>query len=143
MKIKNILDLNFIPFGADLGLLVMRLGFGFAMLMLHGLGKLQGYAEMSSKFPDPLGVGSQTSLTLAVFAEVACAGLLAAGLFTRFAALNLAITMGVAFFMVHKGALSGEGSGEMALVYLIGFVGLFLSGGGAFSLDRVFGINRK
>ncbi len=142
MNVKKLLNLSSIPTNSDLGLLILRLGFGIGMLALHGLSKLQGYGEMMTKFPDPLGIGSQASLTLAVFAEFVCAGLLAVGLFTRFAALNLAITMSVAFFLVHKAALSGEGSGEMALVYLLGYVTLFFTGAGRFSLDKALGFTR-
>ena len=69
---------------------------------------------MAGKFPDPLGVGSTTSLALAVFAEVVCSVLLAFGLFTRLAAAVLAINMATAFLMVHKLALTGPGSGELA-----------------------------
>jgi putative oxidoreductase len=108
------------------------------MSLLHGKGKLLGFAEVSQKFPDVLGIGSSASLALAVFAEAICALLLAIGLLTRFAALNLVVTMAVAFFIVHKAALAqGERSGEMAFIYLSGFVTLLISGGGRFSLDAM------
>ena len=134
------LQLNFLPSSVDLGLLVLRLWLGLSLLVLHGWAKLKGFSDMAGKFPDPLGVGSTASLGLAVFAEVFCAALLALGLFTRFAAISLIITMGVAFFIVHKGSLeAGPGSGEMAYIYLAGFVTLFLAGPGRFSLDRRIG----
>jgi putative oxidoreductase len=56
-------------------------------------------------------------------------------LFTRFAALGCAITMSVAFFIVHEMRLKGTASGEMAFVYLAGFVAIFLAGPGRFALD--------
>jgi putative oxidoreductase len=90
---------------------------------------------MSGEFPDPIGLGSSTSLALAIFAEVACAILIAVGLLTRAAALTLIILMSVAFFVVHKGALSGPSSGELAFVYLAGFVTLLIIGAGQFSFD--------
>jgi putative oxidoreductase len=133
----KLLQLNFLPSSADLGLLVLRLWLGLSLLILHGWAKLTGFSGMAGKFPDPLGVGSTASLGLAVFAEVVCAALLALGLFTRFAAVGLIITMAVAFFAVHKGSLRpGPGSGEMAYIYLAGFVTLFLAGAGRFSFDR-------
>jgi putative oxidoreductase len=79
------------------------------------------------------------SLGLAVFAEVLCAGLLVVGLLTRFAALNLVVTMCVAFFVVHGAALSGESSGELAFIYLAGFVVLLVAGGGRYSVDHALG----
>ena len=76
---------------------------------------------------------------MAIFGELVCSALLILGLFTRFAALSLAITMSVAFFIGHKGVLKGEGSGEMAFIYLATYVTLFLAGGGKFSADAKMG----
>jgi len=67
---------------------------------------------MSSKFADPLGVGSPLSLTMAVFGEVVRGLLLVLGLFARFATTALVVTMATAFFLPHKAALSGLKSGE-------------------------------
>jgi putative oxidoreductase len=130
------LRLSFIPKSTDFALLLLRLGLGLSMLLLHGWDKLVNFSSKSGGFPDPLGIGSSLSLGLAVFAEVFCAALLIVGFLTRFAALNLVVTMGVAFFMVHKGALSGAGSGEMALLYMIGFLALLFAGSGKFAFER-------
>ena len=131
-------QLRFIPRHFDLALLVLRLWLGLSMFFLHGLGKLKDFTALSTKFPDPLGVGHQMSLILALGGEALGAALLVLGLFTRFAALSLILTMSVAFFLVHQGALTGERNGELAFIYLAGFVFLFLTGGGAFSLDSGF-----
>lgn len=134
----RILRLEFLPVGVDFGLLLLRAWLGLTMLCNHGLDKFLTYSEKADAFPDPLGVGSQVSLALAIIGEVVCAALLTVGFFGRLAALGLAITMAIAFFMVHQGALTGEGSGELAFVYLAGFVALLISGPGAFSLDFMF-----
>jgi putative oxidoreductase len=139
MKILRLLQLDFLPRSADAGLLVLRLWLGLSLLLLHGWRKLTGFSEMSGKFPDPLGVGSPMSLAMAVFGEVICALLVALGLFTRGAAAVLAITMATAFFLVHKGVLSGPNSGELAFVYLAGWITLFITGAGRFSLDAKLG----
>ena len=98
---------------------------------------------MAGKFPDPLGVGTSASLALAIFAEVGCAVLIAAGLFTRAAAFVQVILMSVAFFIVHKASLAhGPGSGELAFVYLSGFVTLLLAGAGRYSFDAKLGANK-
>lgn len=120
----------------DVGLLVLRAWLGLSMLVLHGWPKVQGMAEKSASFPDPLGVGSAMSLNLVVFAEVLCALLLVVGLAARFALVPLVVTMAVAFFIIHGGALTGEGNGEMAFVYLAGFVALLIAGPGRYSLDH-------
>src|SRR5438270_7468366 len=130
-------------FFTSFGLLILRVWLGLSLLH-HGWGKLSNFKDMSSKFPDPLGVGHTTSLALVVFAEVLCAILLALGFITRFAALVTSINVGVAFFAVHKAALSGEHSGELAFIYLAGFVALFFAGAGKISLDKaVFGGGAK
>jgi len=99
---------------------------------------------MSSGFADPLGVGHRTSLALAVFAEVVASLLLIVGLTTRFAALVLAINLGVAFVMVHKTSLSGAHSGELAFIYLAGYVLLLIAGAGRMSVDQnLFGSGGK
>ena len=132
----KLLRFDFLPTGPNCGLLLLRLWLGLSLVILHGWTKLSNYSTMSSQFPDPLGVGSRASLSMAVFAEVICALLLAVGLFTRFAALVLAINMGVAFFIVHHATLKmGPGSGELAFIYLAGFITIFLAGPGKFSID--------
>jgi putative oxidoreductase len=118
------------------GLLVLRIWLGLTLSLNHGLTKLKGFSQMSSNFPDPLGVGHATSLALVVFAEVVCAALLVVGLLTRFGALVLTINFIVAFFIAHKGALSGEHSGELAFIYLAGFLALLIAGPGRFSMDQ-------
>jgi putative oxidoreductase len=134
----KILRLDFLPPGPDLALLLLRLWLGATILLNHGLDKLLNFSEKSSGFPDPLGVGNATSLGLAVFGEVVCSALLALGLLARFAALGLVITMSVAFFVVHKAVLEpGPKSGELAFIYLAGFVALLIAGPGRFSLDQM------
>lgn len=132
----KILKLSFLPKSTDYGLLILRVALGFSMLLLHGRGKMLNFAATAEKFPALFGLPSNVNAGLAVFAEVLCSALLIAGLFTRFAALMLACTMGTAFFFVHKSALVGEHSGELAMVYLIGYATLFLAGGGKISVDR-------
>ena len=135
-KLASILRLDFVPASTDVALLVLRLWLGLSLLVLHGWGKLTTFQQMADKFPDPLNVGHRTSLILALTGEVLCSILVVLGLFTRFAALGSAITMAVAFFLVHKASLkAGAGSGELAYVYLCGFVVLFIAGAGQFSLD--------
>jgi putative oxidoreductase len=118
------------------GLLALRLFFGLVMLLHHGLDKLSRFSSLSPNFPDPLGVGHSTSLSLTLFAEVIAAILLTIGLWTRFAALVLAFEMAVAFVGIHKFALSGHMPGEMAFMYFGAYLTLLFAGPGKFSLDR-------
>jgi hypothetical protein len=84
-------------------------------------------------------VGRHLSLTLSLFAEVACSALLVAGALSRFAAAVLAINMSVALFMVHHGDLTATGKGEPAALYLFGYITILLAGGGRYSADGAGG----
>jgi putative oxidoreductase len=120
-----------------MALLVARLWFGLTMLLNHGLDKLTHFSAIVGTFPDPLRVGPEASLILVVLAEVLGALLLTVGFMTRIAAAVLVIDMFVAFLMVHKTSLTGEHNGELAFLYLAGFVILSIAGGGLFSVDTV------
>ncbi|MBL7726740.1 MAG: DoxX family protein [Dinghuibacter sp.] len=116
----------------NFGLLILRLAAG-GLMMIHGFDKLTHFANikgMNQVF------GSPTDAALVVFAEFFCAALLVLGLFTRFAAIPLIVTMAVAFFKAHGGKLTGEGNGEMALIYLCCYVAILFTGPGKYSADR-------
>ncbi|MEM9016855.1 MAG: DoxX family protein [Verrucomicrobiota bacterium] len=118
---------------SSIGLLIFRVLTGGMMLIAHGWPKLAGFSKMSGGFPDPLGVGSPLSLTLAVFAEVVCSLAIILGAFTRVAAIPLLITMLVAAFLVH--AADPFNKKEFALLYAIPFFVLILTGAGKLSID--------
>jgi putative oxidoreductase len=122
----------------NIALLVLRLWVGLEMLLLHGFDKFANFKTIAPNFPDPLGIGHTTSLALAVFAEVFVSSLIVLGLFTRLGALVLIIDMIVAFVFVHKLALSGEHGGELAFLYLLVYVVLFVAGPGRISADKIF-----
>ena len=119
----------------DIGLLILRLGAGSLMLCLHGWGKLSTFTDKMDTFPDPLGIGSMATLTLAVFAEFFCSCAVILGLCTRWAAIPLMATMGVAAFIVH--ASDPWTQKEKALLFFIIFLTLFFLNGGKYSLDQM------
>ena len=100
-----------------------------------------GYDEMTQAFLDPIGLGSQLTLILAIAAEVGCAVLLILGLGTRLAAIPLATTMLVAWFVVH--IEDPWVKQELPALFLSGFVALILTGAGKFSLDALFSKSRS
>jgi putative oxidoreductase len=116
----------------DTGRLLLRLVFG-GMMLTHGVPKLLGFADKMDGFPDPIGLGSTVALSLTVFAEVLCAGLVTLGAFTRLAVVPLVITMAVAAFVIH--ADDPLGRKELALVYLGAFLAIGMLGAGRYSLD--------
>jgi len=117
----------------SIGLLVLRVGMAALLFWGHGLGKVAHLAERAKDFPDPLNVGSATSLGLVVFAEVLCALFVALGLFTRFAVMPLIGLFLVLVFIHH--ASDPWKQKELAMVYLVPFVALFFTGPGKFALD--------
>lgn len=124
----------------DIGLLLLRLAFGWFMLV-HGMQKLLGFSEKVGQFPDPIGIGSQLSLIMAIGAEVGCSVLLIVGLGTRLAVLPLAFTMIIALFVVH-GADPWK-TKELAAIYLAAYVILFVTGPGSLSLDAMLSSKRS
>jgi putative oxidoreductase len=137
--LKNFFSLSFLPASADAGLLVLRLLFGGGMLVLHGWPKVLGFGSQFHSFPDPLGVTHEISYLLTIGAEFFGAALVVIGCYTRFAAFSLVVTMGVAFFVVHEGALSGKQSGEMAMIYGAAFLVSLVAGGGRYAVDTKTG----
>jgi putative oxidoreductase len=137
--LAKILRLDFLPHSVNLGLLALRVWVGLSMLLLHGWDKFTHFSEKSENFLNLFGLSSKISLSMAIFGELVCSALLIVGLFTRFAALGGAITMSVAFFLAHKAVLKGQGSGELAFIYLAAFITIFIAGGGRFSLDAKMG----
>jgi putative oxidoreductase len=119
----------------SLGLLVLRVGMGGLMIYAHGWDKLWSFREKSKAFGDPLNIGPTLSLGLATFAEFFCAVLVVVGLATRFAAIPLAVTMGVAGFIHH--AADPWKAKELAFVYLVAFLALTFTGAGRFSIDAL------
>lgn len=138
-KILSILTLSSLSQGTaellqSLALLVLRLAFGGMMLFAHGWGKLMSFGEKNGSFPDPLGIGSPLSMTLAVGAEVFCAAAVMIGFATRWASIPLIITMLVAAGVIH--AEDPWQRKEFALLYLFPFLTLALAGAGRFSADH-------
>jgi putative oxidoreductase len=122
----------------DWGLLILRIGTGGLMLphgwsklnrLIEGLGSAEGV-----QFYDWLGIGSTASLALTVIGELVAPVMVVIGWKSRWGAALMAITMGVAAFMVHwEDALSDK---EHALLFFVPALVLALMGPGKWSLDR-------
>jgi putative oxidoreductase len=119
----------------SIGLLLLRVGAGALLLFGHGLPKLLHWSERVSSFANPIGLGSQVSFSLVVFAEVVCAAAVVLGIATRLAAGPIIFFLLVAAFVQNgPGSFSDK---ELALVYLVPFVTLTLTGGGHYALDTL------
>ncbi|MFN3872803.1 MAG: DoxX family protein [Ignavibacterium sp.] len=123
----------------DFALLLLRTVSGAFMLFAHGLPKLTRLISAGEiNFADPLGIGTIPSLALAVFSEFFCSALIIAGLFTRASLIPLIITMFVAGFVYHGADPFAQK--EKALLFLLIFVFLFITGPGRYSLSRIIKI---
>lgn len=120
----------------SLGLLFIRIAFAGSMALMHGLPKLLDFSNKMHNFPDPIGLGSVASLSLAVTAEFLCAILVLIGIFTRFSVAPLVICMAVAFFVVH--GADPFAKKELAFLYLAAFSAVLAAGPGKFSADGLF-----
>ena len=106
-----------------------------ASLFLLALRVLFGVLLLSEVFPDPLGLGSRISLTLAIFGELFCSVGFIVGAFYRLALIPMIFTMCVALFVVHGD--DPFAVKELAAIYLSVFVLMYISGPGNYALDRL------
>lgn len=129
------------PWSADVGLLVLRVGFGLGLAWGHGLAKILAlgtFAESvaSRGIPLPWVLGPAAAL-----AEFAGGILVALGLVTRAAAAAMLATMLVAAFHIH--AADPFKKKELALAYATAALVVSIAGPGRLSLDaRLFGRGR-
>jgi putative oxidoreductase len=121
------------PFTPDAGLLFARIAGAALLLWVHGLPKLLHWQEELVHIDDPLGMGRGLTLACALFAEIVCPLLVAAGLFTRLAALPMLFLLLVSMLLVHPEWSIAEG--QFGWLLLIVFGTIALSGAGRYSLD--------
>ena len=141
-KTASIVSFNFLKSDGDLGLLLLRLGLGLSLFLKHGWEKPTHFSEMAAHFPDPLHIGAVPSLLFALVSDALCSLLVVVGLATRWAALAVVINIGVAWLFVHHAEFFGKHAdhGEVCVLYIIGYLVLFVTGPGRHSMDaRVVG----
>ncbi len=129
---KRLFRVNPATATTNIALLLLRVGIAFLMLS-HGIPKLAKLVSGNVQFPEVFGLSSGLSLTLAIFAEVVCSIFILAGIGTRPATIPLIITMLVAAFKIH--AADPFARQELAIIYLVYYVVLFIAGSGKYSVD--------
>jgi putative oxidoreductase len=123
----------------DTGKLVLRVALGI-LILLHGVAKIgkgiDGIGGMLASH------GLPAFLAYGVYiGEILAPVLLIVGLFTRPAALIVALNMLVAIWLVHRkdlGALNGQGGWALELqgMFLFAAISLAFTGGGRFGLSN-------
>lgn len=131
--LKKLLKTGKYPSNIDFSLLIFRVGVS-AMMLTHGYPKFQNLIKGNFRFGDPIGLGVEASMILAVLAEFVCSILLILGLTTRYAVIPLIITMLVAWTIVH--ADDPFGRQEKAAFYLLSYLVILFAGPGKYSLDK-------
>ena len=117
--------------GVSLLLLLVRVVFGI-LFFTHGLDKMVNFNTLVQSYPSAFGFGSYMTLMVSIFCEFCCSLFLISGLLVRLMTIPMIIAMGVAFFDVHDAMMP---EGELALIYFIIFIILFLTGPGMYSID--------
>lgn len=122
---------------SDTGICVLRVGIS-SMMLTHGWPKtiklFVGLADPTSvQFMDFMGMGPFVSLALCVLGEFVAPIAIIIGWKTRWFAAVAAFTMFVASFVAHAGDPYGDR--EHALLFLLPFLVLVLTGAGRWSLD--------
>lgn len=120
-------------FITDISKLIYRVSVASFMLT-HGFGKFKLLLSGNlDKFADPLGMGPEISLILAVGAEFFASIAIIIGFKTRLATIPIIFTMGIAAFVVHgSDPFSVK---EFALLYMVAFIGIAIMGSGKYSID--------
>ena len=136
-SMKKIFNTNYSAFSFNLGMFLLRVGFGGFLFFNHGLPKLMNFAEKQNSFSDPLHVGNTISLVLTIFAEAFCSLLLVAGLLTRFSAFVLVILFLVIIFITQKGRPIKDS--ELPALFLLAALTILFCGPGKWSLDKLIG----
>lgn len=113
-----------------LALLLMRVGAGLLLLVIHGLPKLWHWQTELTLIEDPLGLGAVLTLSFAVFAEVVCALMLILGIWARLACLPILAVLLVSVTLVHPEWSLAEG--QFAWLMIVLFGGIAISGAGPY-----------
>jgi putative oxidoreductase len=125
----------------DQGILFLRVLAGGLMFFAHGLPKITNFSQRFHTFSDPLGLGSELTLVLAIFAEAFCATFVVLGFFTRLAVIPIIITMLTAAFIVH--ADDPFRAVELPLLFAIIFTTILITGPGKLSVDGILSGKRR
>ena len=118
------------------GLLILRISIG-TMLIHHGYEKTADIQNFADAFVRPIGLPFPIlSSYIAAYSEIYGSWLVIVGLFTRFAALSIVGTIGVAIYHAIVTAGFNIYLLELLILYMGGSLCILLLGSGDFAIDR-------
>ncbi|MBR5240474.1 MAG: DoxX family protein [Muribaculaceae bacterium] len=117
----------------NIAILFLRFFVGF-MMLTHAVDKIENFGDIAEGFPTPFGLNSWVALSLITFVEFVGSVFIIAGLFTRTAAILLALGMCTAAFFTFPEFFLKQS--ELALMYMGIYITLFITGGGNYSFDK-------
>ncbi len=121
----------------NISLLLARIFFAGLLIYNHGLNKfleLWPFNDVAISDRDLFGLGALASVILFVLGEFLAPIFVLIGYKTRIFSLFPIITMFFAIVLVHSDMPFG--TWEKALLFLVGFLMIFLMGPGKYSIDR-------
>ena len=121
-------------FNTDIASLSLRLIFG-GLFTYHGYDAIVHYHTYLAMSTDIIGIGTKLSFDLVVFSQFFCGIFIAIGFLTRLSVIPIFIAMAVAFFIAH--AKDPFMAKELAFVYLLIGIPVFILGSGKYSVDRL------
>ena len=121
---------------ANIGLLLFRTGLSVSIFVSHGYSKVSNIFIGNWDFPNPVGLGKEAGLVLSAGAESICVLMIALGILTRLCTIPLIFTMIVATWVINGGAPFIQQ--EKSFVYLLGWVLLFLTGPGEYTVVNAY-----
>ena len=133
---KKLFSSKYSAGAVNTGMLLLRLSLGILMIH-HGYEKITHFNDTAQNMPNLLGMGKTVNASLIIFAEFFCSLFLIIGIFTRLASIPLIIAMGVALFKAHN--MDFFGDGQVAAIFLAGFVAILFIGPGKISVDGMIG----
>lgn len=129
---------------ADLGIFLLRIGFGFSMLIFHGYGKLTGGPEKWARLGESLqtfGIDFYPVFWgfMAVFAEFFCSAFIIAGVFfvpaTFFLSINMIVAVLFHLYLPEESPAAGWQGASHAIEYLFAYVALMIMGPGRYKIN--------
>ncbi|PKB18799.1 DoxX family protein [Flavobacterium sp. 5] len=125
----------------DFGMLLFRITIATQLIVVHGLKKIGIGVEIAEKVPNPLHLPEIFNYSFAVAANLVFPLFVILGWCTRWATLPTLAVILSGYFIVHwNDPLLVS---DVPFMYSLGFLFIFCSGPGLYSMDRYFKINSK